>query len=171
MIQLGIVSPASAGLAPYQVQGDPVVALIAQVNRFAGRSLKIGTCGSRAYVPRAFPLNGGLTDAVTTAAALIIHDRYACVAVQIVNPQKLQWAIQGISDSIAFVSQNLDEITLTLAQVGDSLGLSPANVGITTVDPKLKPKSKLPYIVFGGSLLVAAIVAGLYMRKGRYATR
>ena len=164
--QFGYV-PSGAGAAPYSVQGDPTVALMAQLNRFAGKSVSAGDrCGRRVFVKRELPLIDSLTDEAATAAVLLIHERYNCVPLGLYSAQKVQWAISGLNNSVVFVAQNLNEITLTIAQLGDSLGLPAAKAGITQVDPKLKPKSKAPYYIAGG-VLVALLGVVAYQRRAR----
>ncbi len=161
MLQLSLAPEyTDAGAAPYVVQGDPAAALVAQVNRFAGKSVSLG-CKARPYVPRAVPA-AVLTDDAMFSAALIVNDFYncACTAMGASCPdfgqQKARWANNGFTNYQTFVPANLNEITLALAQIADSKGYAPAAVGITAVDPKLKPTSKAPWYVAGG-LAIAAL--------------
>lgn len=171
MIQLGVVPNfEDTGLAPYRIQGDPVVALIAQLNRFAGSSYKVGTgCSARRYVSRVLPLMPTLTDEAATAANILLYDRYNCVSLDTWGKQKAKWALDGMNDSIPFVLANLEEITLTIAQVGDALDLAPASVGITNVDPRLKPKVNVGAYVGGAAAVILVGLLGYqaYTRRAR----
>lgn len=158
---MGAVDIASTGSGS-QVQGDPVVALLAQLNRFAGKELLVGgSKAPRVYVRAAFPLaTGNLTDAQATAAVMILIDRYQSAPLGTYSGSKASWAINGLANAIPFVTANLEEITTTIAEFGDSLGLSPAPVGITTKAEKFKPK--FPYgtvAIVGGFFAVVAIMA------------
>lgn len=172
----------------YQIEGDPVVALVAQVNRFVGRKVQIGTgdysCerSKQTLLPdildgklTKFPLvpnaldslnalglfpgtNFRVTELLVTAAAHIVKQRYACVDIDLYDPRKARWTLMIHSDSqqnLAWIKQNLKEVTMTLAQVADSDGLPPAEQGITKPDKNLlPPKTKYgPYIAAGAGLL------------------
>lgn len=150
-----------AGASPYQIKGDPVTALIAQLNRFAGRTLSPGgKCGSRKYLSAALPLATVLSDQAATAANILMYDRLSCLTDErLIDQNQLAKVMAGTGNPIPWAMSNLQSITIQIAQLGDSLGLSPASVGITAVDPKLKPKFPMTAaIVIGGVLLVGAIV-------------
>lgn len=155
--QLGDVADMGTGV---QVTGDPVLALIAQLNRFAGKTFTLGGgCGSRRLVSAAFPMvPGSLSDAAATAAVLILESRYSCVGLDLFDGQKAKWARDGLIEPISFVTGNLPEITTTIAQFGDSLGLAPAAYGITTKSPLFQKKLKTEHIVMLGGVALAAIV-------------
>lgn len=154
--QLGDVSDMGTSI---QVTGDPVLALIAQLNRFAGKTLTPPGCGARKFVSAAFPMvPGAISDAAATSAVLILESRYSCAGVDMFDPQKAAWARNGLVDPISFVSSNLSEITTTIAQFGDSLGLEPASYGITTKNPLFKKKLKTEHVIMLGGVALAAIV-------------
>jgi hypothetical protein len=148
------------GLAPYKIAGNPVLALLAQLNRFTGKTVKIGSggpcIGARVYVPTAFPLVPVVPPRAADAAQLIVWSRYACVDPALQSLKKVAWTLH--SDSWSWTMNNLAEITTTLAQVADGLGLEPATTGITAVDPKMKPKFPTMTVVLIGALAVAAVV-------------
>ena len=151
---------AELGTSPYQIKGDPTVALIAQLNRFAKRTVSPGGgYGNRNYLPAGeLPLASSLDDKAATTAVLIVNDRYGCVAVDVFSKQKAAWALSGLANAVPFVTANLAELTTTIAQFGDSLGLSPATVGITNRDPKFTPKFPVTTVAIVGALALAAII-------------
>lgn len=158
-IHLGAVE--NVGASPYQVKGDPVTALIAQLNRFAGRTVNPGAkCGSRNYLPQgALPLATVLDDRAATAANLIMYDRLNCISDErLIDQNKLAKVRNGLANSISWAMANLADVTVQIAQLGDSLGLAPASVGITTVDPKLKPKFPMTTVVILGVLALGAVI-------------
>lgn len=165
-ISLGADPFATAGMAPYSVQGDPIVALIAQVNRFAGKTIDTGRCTGSAA--RTMPGNKlllvpAMTLEVAIRAAQLVQARYSCVATfDMFSASKEDWVLNAIQgDTVTWANANLHEITMTIAQFGDSLGLSPAAVGITTRDEKLVPKPKLATLASIGfvSLVLGAAIA------------
>ncbi len=151
------------GISPYKISGDPVTALVAQVNRFAGKTVRAGgTCGARTLVPKAFPLGPVITEASATAAALIVWTRYTCVPVELRSPTKEKWISDGLFNpkpsTWSFAMNNLHELTITIAQFGDSLGFAPATVGITQVDPKMAPKFPIRTVALLGVLALGAFM-------------
>jgi hypothetical protein len=155
----------TTGLAPYTVQGDPVQALIAQLNRFAGKTLAVGSCRAARYVSRTIPLSSGLTYEAALLAANLMYSRYDCVPISLWGDDRVRWIAKGRDgDVVGFVAQNLAEFTVTIAQLGDQLGLDPASVGITTVDPKLARRKMWPFYVGGAIALLGAFAFA--RRKG-----
>lgn len=157
-IHLGAVE--DIGASPYQVKGDPVTALIAQLNRFAGRTLSPGgKCGSRKYLSSAIPLSTVLDDRAATAANILMFDRLSCVSDErLIDQTQLAKVMAGTANPIPWAMANLSNITVQIAQLGDSLGLDPASVGITAVDPKLKPKFPMTTVIVVGVLALGALV-------------
>lgn len=153
-----LTTASSSGLTA-DIVGDPTVALIAQLNRFVGKSLSYGTKGSSVPVRSAFPLVPALTDAAAFAAAVIVQARYANTTLDVWSDSKTLWINQGIAgDTTSFVRTNLQEITTTIAAYGDTLGLPPAKVGITKpVVPAAGLDMKMMAIA-GGLLVVALLV-------------
>jgi len=152
-----IATTASSSGFQSDIEGDPVVALIAQLNRFAGKSF---TPGGTPVRSGGFPLNAGLSDAVTTAATILVYNRYEYVPHEFYTVSKAAWANAGLSDTIKFVSENLREIVVTIAEYGDKVGLPPAKVGITK---RVLPSAKLDFrllAVAGGLMALAFVVAG-----------
>jgi hypothetical protein len=157
---LGDVATTASGAGfSTEISGDPVIALVAQVNRFAGKSLKLGAA-TQMPVKTTYPLASVLTDAVATAAVMLVYDRYQYAPLDFYSAAKAKWANSGLSDSIGFVSQNLRELVVTLAEYGDSLNLPPASVGVTK---RVLPQGKLDFrllAVAGGLMALAFVVAG-----------
>jgi hypothetical protein len=151
-----------AGASPYKISGDPVTALIAQLNRFAGRTVSPpgGVCGATKYVVASFPLGPIATPQAADAAALLVWRRYSCAPRDTRSASKEKWAADGLfgGNTWAFVMNNLVEITTTIAQFGDSIGLDPATVGITERDPKMTPKFPVMTVALLGALAAAAFV-------------
>lgn len=149
---------AEMGVSPYQIAGDPVVALHAQLNRFAGKTVNPGgKCGSRTYLRSDLPLAKTIDDQVATIALLILRDRYECVPIDVWSQQKSKWVTEGLGNAVPFVTGNLAEITVTIAQIGDSLDLAPAKQGITRRDPKFTPKFPVVTVAIIGALALAAV--------------
>jgi hypothetical protein len=149
-----------AGASPYQIKGDPITALVAQLNRFAGKSVSPGSCGAARLVSAPFPVAPVMDERAVTAAALIVWRRYSCVPVDVWSKAKEKWAADGMfgGNTRAFVMANLAEITTTIAQLGDSLGLEAATVGITARDPKMTPKFPTMTVVGLGVLAIGAVL-------------
>lgn len=142
-----------------QVSGDPILALIAQVNRFAGKTIDPGFgCKVRKYLSSPLAMVPMIDDKTATTALMILYDRYNCVPVELVGP-KAKWVTDGLGNAIPFVQSNLNEITTTLAQFGDKNGLPVAAYGITTKAPMFTPSLSIPLVVGGGVLLLAVLVA------------
>jgi len=144
---LGAANPFAAGANPYgAVEGNPIVALIAQVNRFAGKTIPCSVSSGAAsgglrVLNNPLPLTPVVTGDVAYAAAQITYARYNCSGMDFWSDTKSNWVLRALqSDTIAWVNQNLNELTVTLAQYGDSQGYPPADVGITKVDEKVTPK-------------------------------
>lgn len=155
------------GKNPYTITGDPVMALIAQLNRFAGKTVNPGAkCGSRNYLPQgALPLSTMLDDKSATTANLMMYDAINCVADErLLDFNQLSKVNAGLNAPIPWAMANLADVTTRIAQFGDSLGLSPAAVGITQVDPKVAPKFPVMTVAIIGGLAVAAFMVS---RKGK----
>lgn len=149
-----------AGASPYQVKGDPVVALIAQLNRFAGKTVSPSShCTSRNYLPGGpLPLASSLSLHAATIANLIATDRYNCAPTGTYSKAKALWITNGSDGKeVAFATANLAELTITIAQFADSLGLPAATVGITERDPKMTPKMPVVTIAVVGVLAIVAV--------------
>lgn len=160
MSYLGAIE--DVGLSPYQIAGHPVTALIAQLNRFAGRTVKPGgSCGSRNYLPHgALPLATTLDDKAATTANLIMYDRLNCISdVSLLDFKAMKKVNEALGPGvIPWAMSNLNNITIQIAQFADSLDLPAASVGITTRDPKMTPKFPFVTVALLGALAVAAVV-------------
>jgi len=150
------------GKSPYNpIAGNPVIALLAQINRFAGKTLNIGgTCGARKLVAAAHPLVPTLSQRAAEDAALIMWQRYSCVPLDLWSAKREKWAADGffVGNAWVFVLNNVNEITITLAQLADKLGLEPASTGITARDPKMTPKFPVMTVVMLAALSVGAVM-------------
>jgi len=165
---LGAISiDEDTGASPYQITGDPVVALIAQLNRFAGKSIQLKgeTCKqTRRYLSAKLPLVAALDDKAATTANLIMHDIVSCVFDVRMIDKKLQKRVSdGLVNSIPWAMSNLAEITVRIAQFGDAEGLDSATVGITKRDERVTPKFPTTAAV----LVVAVALGALYVLKVR----
>jgi hypothetical protein len=158
------------GASPYKISGDPVTALVAQLNRFVGKTVDAG-CGGITPVPSAFPLVPAISNSAAQAAALILWQRYRCAPSDVWSKTKDDWASSALfsgGDPVppavtwSFVMNNLTEVTTTIAQFADTQGLAPADVGITQVDPKLTPKFPV-----GTAVIVGALAIGAYLLSRR----
>jgi hypothetical protein len=149
------------GLTPYQVSGNPVMALIAQLNRFAGKTVDPGAkCGKRNYLPYgALPLVTTLDSKAATTANLIVYDRLNCISdVSLLDFKAMEKVNNALTNPIPWAMANLGDITIQIAQFADSLDLPPASVGITTRDPKMTPKFPTVTVLLLGALAVAAVL-------------
>lgn len=148
------------GLSPYQVSGHPVMALIAQLNRFAGRTITLPLkCGTRRYLPYgALPITTELDDRGASTANIIMYDRLQCVTIGLGDPRKLNQVIEATTNPKPHVMANLSDYTTQIAQFADGLGLPAATVGITTRDPKMATKFPTMTVLLLGGLAVAAVV-------------
>ena len=137
------------------------MALIAQLNRFAGRTVSPGgKCGTRNYLPHgAIPLSSVLDDHAATIANVIFYDTLNCVSDErLMDFKKMASVNASLTNAIPWAMANLREVTTKIAQFGDTLGLNAAAVGITTVDKSLAPKFPTMTVVLLGGLAVVAFV-------------
>lgn len=156
------------GANPYQIAGDPVMALIAQLNRFAGKTVKPGgKCGDRNYLPQGpLPLATTLTDKAAVTANLIMYDLLSCLSDErLIDNRALQKVMEGLNYTVTWAMSDLSNITTRIAQFGDMLGLSPAAVGITTVDPKVAPQFPTMTVLILGGLAVAAFMVSTRRKR------
>ena len=156
------------GLNPYNITGNPVMALIAQLNRFAGKSITLkgeGCNATRKYLPGgALPLATTLSDKAAATATLIVYDAATCLSdVRFIDKRWTQNFLAR-TDDIGYVMANLNDITVRIAQFADSKGLNPAAVGITTVDPKLTPKMS-PLVIASLGIVGVGLIFMLSRRK------
>jgi len=125
------------------IEGDPVQALAAQVNRINKTAL---------YAPAPGALTRDLASAAlllmqTIAIAAAVSDPYA-------TDQLTELTAAMQNDPVGYVSARIVPITQALAVYGDRLGLPPASVGITKKDPRFKIK-------WDGWMYTSAIAASL----------
>lgn len=150
-----------AGLGP-SIKGDPTIALLAQLNRFAGKLLTPGDGCTRElnFLSKpTYPLVASALDLrAATAAVVILYHRYYCSPTGFFDKGKALWANSGLLDPIRFVNANMSTIVPTIAQFGDKLGLEPAVVGITERDPRFTPSFPIKTAALLGVFAVAAIV-------------
>lgn len=149
------------GANPYQIAGDPVMALVAQLNRFAGKTISAGgKCGSRTYLPHgALPLTTIMSDHAATIANVVMFDLLNCVSDErLIDARALAKVTEGLNYPTTWAMKDLSNITTRIAQFADSLGLNAAAVGITKVDPKVAPKFPTMTVAIVGALAVAAFV-------------
>jgi hypothetical protein len=145
------------GASPYKISGDPVTALVAQVNRFSKGQSMGGTCPPmKAFTP--LPLVAGLSQQGATIAWALAGRRFDCAPSELRSAAKVDWVTKGSDNPWVWAMNNLNELTITLAQYGDSLGLAPASVGITQRDPKMTPKFPMVTAVLLGALAIGAVV-------------
>lgn len=107
------------------IQGDPVQALAAQVNRLTKQNL---------YAPAPGQLTRDLASSAlvlmqTIAIAAAIRDPYAVDQLNTLTAALAQ-------DPVGYVSSHVVQITQALAVYGDQLKLPPAKAGITKADPR-----------------------------------
>jgi len=168
LIGLAVASDVmNVGVSPYTVEGDPVVALIAQLNRFAGKSVRLPSpCTSwtnpfarRKYLNAPIPLNAGYSHQMVITASMIIYDRLYCSDWVGGKKPVLMTSLliaRSMNQEENWLKINLADVTVQIAQFADSLGLDPASTGITERDLRLVP-SKFPT---GMLLLVGALAVG-----------
>lgn len=165
---LGAISiDEDTGASPYKITGDPVVALIAQLNRFAGKSIQLKgeNCkATRRYLGAKLPLVAVLNDKAAITANVIMYDIVSCVFdVRMIDPKLQRRVMDGLANAIPWAISNLADITVRIAQFGDAEGLDPAVVGITKRDDRVTPKFDPTTAV----LVVAVALGALYVLKVR----
>lgn len=155
------------GASPYKITGDPVIALIAQLNRFAGKSIQLKgeNCKAiRRYLSEKLPLVAALNDKAATTAIVIVYDIVSCVTdVRMIDRRLQKRASDGLTNSIPWAMSNLADITVRIAQFGDAEGLDSATVGITKRDERVTPKFPTTTTV----LLAAVALGVIFMLKAR----
>lgn len=129
----------SSGVA---VQGDPVVALAAQVNRINGKA-------------QFAPAPGQLSVDLALAALVIMQT--ITIAAAVSDPLAVDQlnAITAAfkSNPVGYVAPRITQITQAIAIYGDTLGIPPAKIGITQKDPRFSIK-------WDGWMWVGALAAG-----------
>ncbi len=144
-----------------QVSGDPNVALIAQLNRFR-KSAK------QAEYPlitnQAIPL-GAAIDTIT-----LLQTRAIAATLQDPNAGEVVKELTiALGNPLAYVSPRATMLAQQLALYGDSLGLTPAKVGITRSDPNFHPKwDAWMYLSVLGALGIGAMLAGVVAHRMRH---
>jgi hypothetical protein len=160
-----------AGL-PYNVEGNPVIALIAQVNRFINYTVKGPGCpnGSQPTLGFSkFPVQPALTPDAAYCAIMIMRARHLCSdpnlrwtgsTADIGGKGSLQWLDAGskAQGDWTFVMNNLDWFTKSIAQFADYLGRDVAAVGIKVADTRVFGK--------GSSTNAKAVVLGVVLVLG-----
>lgn len=129
------------------VQGDPVQALAAQVNRLVEKQL---------YAPAPGQLTRDLA-----ASALVLMQTIA-IAAAVTDPlaaDQVGVLTQALKDPVNYVAPRVTQITQALAIYGDQLGLAPAKTGITQRDPRFTRK-------WDGWMWTGAIALGLTAALG-----
>ena len=137
------------------VQGDPVIALAAQVNRVLQQEL---------YAPGPGQLSRDL------ASSAIVLMQTIAIAAAITDPlaaDQVGLLTQALAkDPIGYVSPRVKQITQALAIFGDQLGRPAAKVGITTRDPRFTRKwDAWMWASAIGVGLTAALGAGLVAKR------
>lgn len=151
------------GSSIYQIAGNPIVALLAQLNRFAGKKIKIGTesgdaCKARIFVARPYRLVPTLTDEQATIANIMMHAILTCVGTNVRDFKQAKKVSDGVLNAVGWATQNAEYLTIQFAQLGDLLGLDAATVGITRRDPRVTPKFPTTAVLVVGLALGAMFV-------------
>lgn len=129
------------------IQGDPIQALAAQVNRITRQTTFT-------------PAPGQLTRDLATSAIVLMQGIALAAAPS--DPYAAQQATelaQAIRNPTDYVSARVTQITQALAVYGDAKGLPPAKVGITRRDPRFAVK-------WDGWMWAGALAAGLSVAIG-----
>jgi len=144
----------------YKLSGDPVIALIAQINRFVGVTVKGPGCPQRIQPTRGwdqgkpFPLQPTLSQFAAEAATEIAIARFQCADQLLAATtesgmvsqfsQQAKWIAEGRAKYGAsmFVLNNLQWFTETIARFADFHGRPVAEVGITNVDKEIFNKGE-----------------------------
>jgi hypothetical protein len=167
----GLAAPAlpdiaTYGLNPYDpITGDKVVALIAQINRFAGKKvdasvLDVG-CPARTYLPAPLPVTNALDPWAASMAGNILRSSMVCTGnAQLTDYGAVKRLDDGMYSPVKWVMADLESIIVRIATFGDTLGLEPASVGITKRNPNIKPPPAFPtgMVLFGLLIISAAVV-------------
>lgn len=155
---------ATTGLNPYDpIVGDRVVALLAQINRFAGQKVdpKTSGCAARTYLPASVPLKNTLDVWNAMIAGAIVRSSLVCNAeVQLVDYGAVKRLDDGMHNPVKWVTENMEDVIVRIAVYGDVLGLTPATVGIAKRNPNIEPPPAFPtgMVLFGLLILGAAVV-------------
>jgi hypothetical protein len=153
--------PGKTGLAP-GIQGDPVIALIAQLNRYR----KAKNAPELPLVP------GPLTPAIALEALTILRDRLNAANTRLPDPStaKQLAEIQRLLTAsipmayLGYAFANIDLITQQLALNANAQGYAPAKAGITADTDPTAPKPLIwPWVVAG--VVVLGGGAYWYMRR------
>jgi hypothetical protein len=190
----GLAAPAlpdiaTTGLNPYDpIKGNPIVALIAQLNRFVGRKVTHGsacygiepgaklTSGqnlSVTYLTKPFEELPSLSSHAADTAHLILYNILTCPEdARMIDTQTrdaMEKSIAQMGEQL-WVLGNLASVTVKLALFADSQGLPPAPVGITKAAPG-SASSKSPGAPIGWILLgLGALAAGAALLLTRRAS-
>ena len=178
----GLAAPAlpdiaTTGLSPYDpIKGHPIVALIAQLNRFAGQKITLGaTCSGRSqmYLSSRLAEQPALSALAASTAHLILYDSMSCLEdermIDVQTRDAMEKSIAQVGEQIWMLG-NLASVTVKLALFADSHGLAPASVGITKAAPG-SASSKAPGAPIGWILLgLGAIAAGAALLLTRRAS-
>ena len=153
----------TVGLNPYgKVDGNPVVALIAQLNRFAGKAFDEPGCSPPStFLKTPLPLVAVLDRQTASVANVIVTHSVSCVSdATLVDFKEVRLLKEAwLRDPIGWVTSDLTGITVRIAQYADSLGLALATAGITKRDPNIKPPPAFPVgLVFLGLIAIGGAV-------------
>lgn len=141
------------GIAP-TIQGDATTALIAQVNRF-----------QKAAGGPQFPLATGQPIPIGPAAAAmrILFERYTVATIKTPDDgtiAKLEEVSKAQSDPVRYITPRLDQVTREIALYGDSKGLPPSPIGITTVSMFKRMSTTQKAVILGVAAVAAAVLLG-----------
>lgn len=143
------------GVAP-KLSGDPVAALVAQLNRFRKRDRR-----------PALPITVILTPGIAYAALYTVRERYAAALATTgdtrINSEitRIDRAMSGdphLPDVVTAVKNDIVSIVQTLALYGDSLGLEPATIGIVSEEGSSTP------VIIGVAVGAVALLGLLVFR-------
>jgi hypothetical protein len=149
------IDPGQTGLTP-GIQGKPVIALIAQLNRYR----KAKNIPQLPFVP------GVLTPAIAVEALTILRDRLDAANTRLPDrstarqlaeiQQLLAGSLPFLADAnrISYVLLNMDQVIQQLALNANAEGYAPAKAGITAdTDPTAPQPVYWPWIVAGVVIL------------------
>lgn len=146
------VNPGNTGIVP-TIKGDATTALIAQVNRF-----------QKASGQPEFPLATGTIPVGPASAAMrILFERLMVAAVKTPDAgtlAELDRVAKAQGDPVLYITPRVAEVTRQIALYGDSKGLPPAPIGITTVTNWHSMSTTQKAMLIGGVALAAAAFLG-----------
>lgn len=145
-----------------QIQGDPMVALVAQLNRFRTRQKLTQP------LPELPLVAGPITNEIAIEAITLLQARALSAIEDPLAAASANELTIALRQPIQYVAPRVSSIAQMLALFGDSLGLPPAKAGITRADPRfVKTWDVWMWASVLGSVGLASILVAFGARRLR----